>query len=119
MTALLLAFIGVLIKASAVGSIPWLALFISVTFAIYALIREQMRSTDVLSGIVVEMFLLAPIAFGYTSFLVWKGQPFFFDGGMTAVLFGISSGIVTATPLLLSILAIETSRSHARVFCFI
>ena len=73
MTALLLAFIGVLIKASAVGSIPWLALFICVTFAIYALIRKQMRSTDVLSGMVVEMFLLAPIAFGYTSFLVWKG----------------------------------------------
>ena len=101
MTALLLALIGMLIKASAVGSIPWLALFIGATFAIYALIRKQMRGTDALSGMVVEMFLLAPIAFGYTSFLVWKGQPFFFDGGMTAIFLGISSGIVTATPLLL------------------
>ncbi len=99
--ALLLAFIGVLIKASAVGSIPWLALFIGATFAIYALIRKQMCRTDALSGMVVEMLLLAPIAFGYTGFLVWKGQPFFFDGGMTAILLGIGSGIVTATPLLL------------------
>ena len=119
MTALLLAFIGVLIKASAVGSIPWLALFISANFAIYSLIGKQMRSTDVLSGMVVEMFLFAPIAFVYTSFLEWKGQPFFFDEGITVVLLGISLGIVTATPLLFFISAIDTCRSHSRVFFFI
>jgi chloramphenicol-sensitive protein RarD len=50
---------------------------------------------------VIEMFLLAPIALIYISYLVSHGEPFFFDGGMVAVLFAISSGVVTATPLLL------------------
>lgn len=99
MTALLLAFTGVLNKASAVGSIPWLALFMRATFATYDLIRKQMRGTDALSSTVIEMFLLAPFAFGYISFLVLKGHSFFFDEGMTGILHGVSSGIVTATPL--------------------
>ena len=99
--ALILAFIGVAIKASVLGDIPWLALFIGITFAVYALIRKQMRGTDALTGMVIEMFLLAPIALIYISYLVSHGEPFFFDGGMIAVLFAISSGFVTATPLLL------------------
>ena len=100
MTALLIAFVGELILASGVGSILWLELFIGVTFAIYALIRKQIRGTDALSGLVVELILLVPIALAIPVF--WYGRAaFFFDGGIIATVLGISSGIVTETPLML------------------
>ncbi len=101
--AVFLATIGVVWKASLLGSVPYIALILGTSFAIYALLRKQIK-VEPIAGMITEMLLLAPIALIY---LLWSSYSqggtghFFFDGSGYGVLMAISSGFLTALPLLL------------------
>ena len=101
--AVFLATAGVFWKAVALGSVPYIALILGASFAVYALLRKQIK-VEPIAGMIAEMILLAPFALVY---LLWSsnGQGgsgyFFFDGSSYGMMMAISSGFLTALPLVL------------------
>jgi chloramphenicol-sensitive protein RarD len=109
--AVALASFAVLIQAVLMGTIPWLALIMAASFAIYGLLRKQapVRSG---TGIFVESVLLVPLAFavlivGGLMRWQWFGAPSaphafsqLLSDPFHALLL-IGSGPATAVPLIL------------------
>ncbi len=98
--AVLLATIGVGVLIVGIGTIPWVALSLAVTFGLYALVRKKAQ-VDPLIGLLVETLILLPAAAGYLIWLAATGAGVFGPGnwGMSALL--LASGLVTGTPLVL------------------
>ena len=98
--AVLLAAIGVGVMVVGVGTLPWVALSLALTFGFYALVRKK-AGVDPLIGLLVETLLLLPVAAGYLIWLSSIGTGVFGpqDWTMSALL--IASGLVTGTPLVL------------------
>jgi chloramphenicol-sensitive protein RarD len=95
-----LAAIGVGIQIVQLGHLPWIALAVALTFGLYGLLRKR-SPLGPLTGLTVETLLLAPIAGG---FLLWRhfagtGALGHRDAVTQALV--LSTGIVTAMPLLL------------------
>jgi chloramphenicol-sensitive protein RarD len=63
-----LATVGVLVLASLVGQVPWIALTLATTFAMYGLMRKIMP-VDGLVSLAVETLVMAPIALAYVGYL--------------------------------------------------
>ncbi|KCZ46203.1 EamA family transporter RarD [Hyphomonas pacifica] len=98
--AVSLATIGVGVMTLAYGHVPWVALFLCVTFAIYSLIRKQV-AVDSRAGFLVEIALLAPLAL---TWLAWfssqPGNKLMGNGGWDVVLL-MAAGPITSVPLIL------------------
>lgn len=94
-----LAAAGVLAMVLRAGQVPWVALALALTFGVYGLIRKRV-GVDALSGLLAEVGLLFPLAFGYLLFLGFTGSGHFGHAGRTSSLLA-ASGIVTAIPLLM------------------
>lgn len=62
-----LAVVGVAQQVWQVGSLPWVSLVLALTFAFYGLIRKQ-APVAALPGLVVETWLLVPVALGWMLF---------------------------------------------------
>lgn len=56
-----LAAIGVAIQIIAFGSLPWIALVLASSFAIYGLIRKKL-ALDALTGLLIETLIMLPPA---------------------------------------------------------
>ncbi len=95
--ALGLAVVGVCYKVLGAHQIPWSALALAFTFALYGLIRKQ-TSVDTITGLMLECLLLLPFALGYWLWLAWNGEQHF-SLSMDGLLL-ISAGVITALPLL-------------------
>lgn len=98
--AIACATVGVALLVVELGSLPWIALLLASSWGGYTLMRKQ-SALGSLTGLSVETLLLAPVA---VAFLLWRAA----DGRgalghVDAVTHGIllSSGLVTAFPLLL------------------
>ena len=97
--AVALACSGVLIQLITFGSVPWIALTLASSFAIYGLMRKKL-AVDAISGLFYESLLLLPVALWYW----WQ----YADSSAvnllqnTASLNGylIAAGLVTTVPLL-------------------
>ncbi len=98
--AVLLAAIGVAVLIVGIGTLPWVALSLALTFGFYALVRKKAK-VDPLIGLLIETLLLLPAAAGYLIWLSSAGIGVFGpqDWTMSAML--IASGLVTGTPLVL------------------
>jgi len=82
------------------GRVPWIALALAGSWSSYSVMRKR-SALGAIPGLAVETLLLAPVALG---FLVWKqaqgtGALGRLDVGTHALL--VSSGVITAIPLLL------------------
>jgi chloramphenicol-sensitive protein RarD len=93
--AVALAAAGVLNLAIAYGEVPWLALGLAVTFAVYGLLRKIV-AVDALPGLFVETMMLFPLAAG--GLLMFGGSFGAID--RTTDLLLILAGPVTSLPLL-------------------
>lgn len=62
-----LAIIGVMIQIILMGQLPWISVFLALTFALYGLIRKIVP-TNVLPGMMVETWTLVPVTFGWLLF---------------------------------------------------
>lgn len=98
--AVTLAGAGVGYMMVQLGHVPWIAFTLALSFGLYGLLRKQ-SPLGPLTGLAVETLLLAPLA---ASWLVWlafqgRGALGHVDGRVTALV--LSTGIVTAIPLLL------------------
>jgi chloramphenicol-sensitive protein RarD len=97
--AVLLAAAGVVNQIVAVGELPWAALALAVSFAVYGLMRKTAR-VESLVGLALETAWLAPLAAGYLLYLASQGAGAFGGHGIGFDLLLLAAGPVTAVPLL-------------------
>lgn len=96
--AVALAGAGVGILALGHGGLPWVSLYLAVTFALYGLVRK-LAPVRPLVGLTVETALLTPLSAAYLVFLAWEGGGSFAGNDATSALL-VGGGLVTAFPLL-------------------
>ena len=96
------SFIAVLVLTVSYGKLPWISLALAASFGLYGLIKKRVGPrVDAISGLTMETMWVLPIAViqliivGNLVGLSFSG----FGPGHTLLL--ISSGILTALPLLL------------------
>lgn len=104
--AVALACAGVLWRIGQVGSLPWIALFLALTFGFYGLLRKR-APVDAINGLFVETLVTAPFALGWLAWLGAHGRLHFGTGALTDFLLPLA-GVLTAVPLML--FAVGTKR---------
>lgn len=82
------------------GTLPWIALLLATTFALYGLLRKT-AALGALEGLALETLLLFPLACGYLVLLSVQGQNHFTTASTSAQLLLAAAGPITAIPLLL------------------
>ncbi|TGE01336.1 EamA family transporter RarD [Methylobacterium nonmethylotrophicum] len=94
LAAVALAAIGVIAAVVAAGTLPWIALSLAVSFAVYGLIRKLVPIDPIL-GLGAETFALLPLALVYLAVAPTPpGQ----DGRLWLLL--MLTGVTTAVPLM-------------------
>lgn len=117
-TAVCLAALGVVAFALGQGGSLWIAMVLAITFSTAGLIRK-MIPLDPLCGLLIETSLLAPFAIAWLWLTSNQGQSVFGADPITNVLL-VSTGVVTAVPLLLfSVAAKKMPYSLAGQFQYI
>ncbi len=96
--AIVLACLGVLNFIWSVGTLPWIALVLAFSFAIYGLLRKIVKAES-LVGLGIETFLMLPFGLGYALYLETQGTGHYFTDWYTAALFA-GAGVITAVPLI-------------------
>lgn len=97
--ALLLSTVGIVWTVVVIGRLPWVAILVGVTFAIYGLLRKQ-GPWDAVSGLTFETGLLAPFALVVIAIRSLSGEAVLGDGSALTILLLALTGVVTAIPLL-------------------
>ncbi len=99
-TAVVLAAIGVIIMTIDFGEVPWISLFLAVTFAIYGYLRK-ITKVDPLEGLAIEVIILLPFAIAYLAFTESsEGTALMHEGSWTVFLLMLA-GPMTVIPLFL------------------
>ncbi len=96
--AVLLALLGVLNLTFGYGRLPWVALALCLSFGVYGLLRKQ-SGTAPIPGLFFETILLVPFALAYLAFLYGRGDLIFGRGGAGLTFLLLTTGVVTAVPL--------------------
>ena len=99
-TAVAIAGAGVAWLTWQGGSLPWIALLLATTFALYGLLRKT-AALGALEGLALETLLLFPLAAGYLVMLSVQGQNHFTTASTSSQLLLAAAGPITAIPLLL------------------
>lgn len=94
--AIALAVLGVVIMVLARGGLPWVALGVSVSFALYGAIRKA-APIGTLEGMFVEISLLFPLALGWMVYTGWAGLGLY---GVRVDGFLLGAGLMTVVPLM-------------------
>lgn len=102
--AVTLALTGVLIQLAYFGSLPWVALVLASSFALYGLFRKKL-AVDALSGLFVESLLLMPLALLYWWQFADSAAANLLQNNLGLNLWLIAAGVVTTVPLLCFIAA--------------
>ncbi|SMC23397.1 chloramphenicol-sensitive protein RarD [Clostridium acidisoli DSM 12555] len=99
-TALIVALVGVLIKAIQYGKIPWISLSLAVSFALYGAIKKSVSVSPTV-GITLEVAMITPFALIYIGLRNISGVGAFNTQGASIIFLLMGSGVATAVPLLL------------------
>ena len=98
--ALTIGFVAVVIVAIDLGHLPYIALLLAFSFAIYGLMKKK-ANLGAIEGLTMETFALMPIALAFLLWLEFTSRGSFgHEGGINVVLL-VGTGIVTAIPLLM------------------
>ena len=95
-----IVFCGVALKTFHHGGVPWIALILALSFALYGVTRKRMMVNPVI-GMFVETVFLIPLSIIYLAWSHHAGQKIFFGGGAVNVALAVFAGVVTVVPLLL------------------
>lgn len=98
--AIVLAASGVALLMVRVGRVPWIAFGIIATWAGYSLLKKR-TPLQALPGFALETLLLAPFAAAFLIWLALTGRGVLGHVDMPTAALVVSSGVVTALPLLL------------------
>jgi chloramphenicol-sensitive protein RarD len=97
--AVALALSGVLIQLISFGSVPYIALSLAVSFAIYGLLHKK-TTIESIPGLLIEALILLPFAILYWIFMEPSKTSNMVANDTTTNLLLLSAGIVTTLPLL-------------------
>ena len=100
MAALTIAVAAVILLTAEVGTPPYIAVALAVSFALYGLVKKVVAA-DPRVSVAVETLLALPFAGGYLIALQILGTGHFIGYGVTHTLLLLLAGPVTAIPLLL------------------
>lgn len=98
--AVLAVFIGVMNQIFNYGEIPWIALGLATSFALYGFIRKQLK-VDALNGLLIETSIAFPFALAYILWLFAQGSAYFLNTSLSIDILLAAGGAVTAIPLIL------------------
>ncbi|MEY8349503.1 EamA family transporter RarD [Bacillus cereus] len=93
-----LAGIGVIILTFRYGTIPWIALSLALTFALYGL-TKKLLNYDAMIGLTMETMIVTPLAVIYLFMIGEHGFGSFGSISPVSTLLLMGAGIVTAVPL--------------------
>ncbi|MBE9137101.1 EamA family transporter RarD [Nodosilinea sp. LEGE 07088] len=96
--AVALAVVGVGYFIWQLGTVPWIALALALSFAFYGLLRKVVAVAP-LVGLAVETLLITPATLLFVSWLGMSGQGRFGENLPLTLLF-IGAGVATSMPLL-------------------
>lgn len=91
--AIFLGFLAIIVQVIELGSFPYIACFLSLSFTFYGLLKKKMNIPS-LEGLFIETFVVAIIALFYLSL-----TPSNLDFDLTGMLL-IGCGIVTLVPMI-------------------
>lgn len=94
-----IAAFAVLFITLAMGVLPWVALSLATSFAMYGYVKK-LANVEALESLMIETMILTPLAIGYLIWLQVNGINTFMDYGLSHALWLASAGVVTAIPLL-------------------
>ncbi len=97
--ALGIAFAAVLVLSVGLGRPPWISLVLAFSFGTYGLLKKQ-AAVGPIEGLTWEGLVLAPMALGYGVWLSVVGQASAWSHGAGHVGLLMTTGVVTALPLL-------------------
>jgi chloramphenicol-sensitive protein RarD len=97
--AFFFAAAGVLYLTFVFGRLPWIGLFLAMSFGSYGLLRKK-GSLNSLEGLFFETLLMVPIAFGYLWWMEAAGRASFGHVALGKTMLMIGAGVVTTVPLL-------------------
>jgi len=80
------------------GHFPWIALMLCVSFGVYGLLRKK-SGTAAIPGLFFETVLLTPVAITFLVLLRTRGTLLFGSDGVWISFLLLSTGVVTAVPL--------------------
>ena len=96
-----IAAFGVGYMTLSVGSLPWIALVLATSFALYALLKKQMRAVGPIESLAVEVTMVLMPALAFLTILGASGEGAFGSAGPRVTTLLILTGVATALPLLL------------------
>ena len=98
--AIVIAAAGVAWLSVDLGSLPWISLFLAVTFALYGLIRKT-APVESLDGLSIEVAVMVPIGIVAMVVLTAGGDGVHAVDGLPGWIWVVGAGLMTSTPLLL------------------
>lgn len=97
--AVVTVVLAVLYQVLKLGSVPWVAIILTVSFGFYALLKKQ-SSIDSQAGLLFENILLFPLTFGYLLFVDSQPSATMIHNSIILNLFIVFSGVMTTLPLI-------------------
>jgi len=97
--AMLVATVAVVVLTVDYGHPPWVALVLALTFGSYGL-TKKIAGVEAIESLTFETAVLAPVAMGFLLVLGWQGTGTFTAEGPGHTVLLMTTGIVTAVPLL-------------------
>lgn len=98
--AVVIAGAGVTFLTMSSGALPWIAVTLAITFGLYGLLRKTMSAGSVV-GLLIETALCTPITLAYIAWIHSSAGRDLPHYPLDVHAWLATSGIVTATPLLL------------------
>jgi chloramphenicol-sensitive protein RarD len=97
--AITIGGLACLVLTADYGHPPWIALILACSFGTYGLAKKQ-AGVEAVESLTLETMLIAPFAAAYVAWLVARGDSTFTTQGAGHALLFMSTGLVTAVPLL-------------------
>ncbi|MGB5208272.1 MAG: EamA family transporter RarD, partial [Azonexus sp.] len=94
-----LAVAAIANEVIALGSLPWVSLFLAATFGTYGLVRKQVP-VDALTGLWLETLAMLPVCGLYALWMAQGGHMVFALQDTSTAILLIGAGIITALPLM-------------------
>lgn len=98
--ALGLAGLGVAVLSIDLGSLPWISLFLAITFGLYGLVRKT-APVESLDGLTIEVAAMAPLAAVALGVFTVDGDGLATVSGFGGWAWVVGASLMTAAPLLL------------------
>ncbi|MFU8795241.1 MAG: EamA family transporter RarD [Dethiobacteria bacterium] len=99
LTALIFAAIGVLVITVQYGRVPWIALYLAGSFALYGLVKKIV-AVDSITALTLETLVVMPVALFFILRLELSGTGSFVTAPLYLTLILVGIGAITAIPLL-------------------